>query len=390
MIELNGFALLGKKESELITGNDIEKYFWLPLRSLNYEEIVKLQQLVRKNGSLGDKCYQALKNKTRIDGLLELQQKALLASMLADVCTNEKWEKNLVFLSPDQNRNAPLQGVQSEDNLQEKLFLDKEKLDWIKGFSKELKASFNADQRKQLGALFQSLSELYYAKYEKKLDSFNILSFFSSRPGFLNKDNPWTTKAFYRVKTDSRGRIIANWKGEILLEYIQPAKPIPVSDFFFKIISPKRKKEQFSFATQNFFRGLDQFCGEIAAGMQNFFENYFTAVSHKEIRDPYAKAFALFYWSLKDFLESRTGHYTSKGLIFDYRLKKVMQELFLKEKIAAIEAEIKNIETIEKEKIEELSRKVPSIKEFRWASFSPSKKLSFQALNKDKQHGYAK
>lgn len=366
MIEFNGFALLGRNEIQLITRNDQENYFWLPLHSLNYEEIEKMRKAIQKNNCPNyNKIITALKKRLSADTLYEVKEKALLFSMLADVCTDDKWEQKLIFIDRQGKNDSAIKENFLQKSTEEILFLDKEKLDWIKKFSTQLQHFFDRQERKQLSSLFQSLSELYYEKYEKQLKYSNLLSF----PGSFNKlpkdkNNPWIAKGYYKVKTDPRGRIIANWKGEILLEYVQPVKPLDISNFFLKLINPRKKKTEISQQTQKFFNAMDLFCGEIVGGINNFFENYFTAVSHKEIKDPYAKAFALFYWSLKDFLESRTGNYSSnKDLIFDYRLKRILHLLALKEKLSSFELEMNEIEMKENEKIKDLFQKGIIVKE---------------------------
>ncbi|KIE57958.1 hypothetical protein A946_09920 [Methylacidiphilum kamchatkense Kam1] len=320
MIELNGFALLDKKEIELITGKEKDRFLWLPLHSLNYEEILKVQNIVRKNKYLRNNPEQVLRQQK--NAAFDIKEKALLCSMLYDICTNERWEENLRFINDSAKEKNQKKTRSVPASSDEVLFLDKGTLKWIKSFSQKVRSSLSDQERKELGDLFQGLSNIYAEKYEKILQ---YLSFFSSIKKDNDKDpSPFASKGYYKAKTDSRGRIIANGKGEILLEYIQPIAPIPVSQYILKFFDTKAEKAQPAQNNGRLLQSLDLFCGEVVGGINNFFDNYLAAVSNNEIKDPYARAFAIFYWTLKDFLESRTGNYSStkEKFIFSYRTKK--------------------------------------------------------------------
>ncbi|CCG91171.1 conserved hypothetical protein [Methylacidiphilum fumariolicum SolV] len=384
MIELNGFALLDKKEIELITGKDKDRFFWLPLHSLNYEEILKIQNLVRKNKYLRNKPEQVLRKQK--NAAFDTKEKALLCSMLFDICTDERWEENLRFINDSAKENIQKKTRSVTASSGEALYLDKEMLKWIKNFSQKVHNSLSNQERKELGNLFQGLSNIYAEKYEKILQQ---LSFFSSIKEGNDKDtSPFASKGYYKAKTDSRGRIIANGKGEILLEYIQPIAPIPVSQYILKFFGTKPEKARSAQNTVRFLHSFDLFCGEVVGGLNNFFDNYLAAVSNKEIKDPYAKAFAILYWTLKDFLESRTGNYSSikEKLIFNYKIKKILYE-FLKEKNSFFKKEIEEIESKESKHLEIISQNLNRLK------IIPSKLLFDLAKNNEvikKEKSYEK
>ncbi|TFE67992.1 hypothetical protein A7Q09_07750 [Methylacidiphilum sp. Yel] len=360
MIELNGFALLDKKEIELITGKEKDRFFWLPLHSLNYEEILKIQNIIRKNKYLRNKPEQFLRKQK--NAAFDIKEKALLCSMLFDICTNKRWEENLCFINDSAKEKIQKKTRSGIASSAEVLYLDKGMLKWIKSFSQKVHNSLSDQERKELGNLFQGLANIYAEKHEKILQ---YLSFFSSIKEDYDKDaSPFASKGYYRAKTDSRGRIIANEKGEILLEYVQPIAPIPVSQYILKFFGSKPEKAQTAQNNVRFLQSLDLFCGEVVGGINNFFDNYLAAVSNNEIKDPYAKAFAIFYWTLKDFLESRTGNYSSikEKFIFNYKTKKILYELFLKEKNSLFKKEIEDIENRESKHFEIISQNLNRLK----------------------------
>ncbi|QDQ42390.1 hypothetical protein [Methylacidiphilum kamchatkense] len=385
MIELNGFALLDKKEIELITGKEKDRFLWLPLHSLNYEEILKVQNIVRKNKYLRNNPEQVLRQQK--NAAFDIKEKALLCSMLYDICTNERWEENLRFINDSAKEKNQKKTRSVPASSDEVLFLDKGTLKWIKSFSQKVRSSLSDQERKELGDLFQGLSNIYAEKYEKILQ---YLSFFSSIKKDNDKDpSPFASKGYYKAKTDSRGRIIANGKGEILLEYIQPIAPIPVSQYILKFFDTKAEKAQPAQNNGRLLQSLDLFCGEVVGGINNFFDNYLAAVSNNEIKDPYARAFAIFYWTLKDFLESRTGNYSStkEKFIFSYRTKKILYELFLKEKNSLFKKEMADIEGKESKHLEIISQNLNRLK------IIPSNLLFHLAKNKEgikKEKSYEK
>ncbi|QSR85006.1 hypothetical protein [Methylacidimicrobium sp. B4] len=320
MHEVNGFAILNEAEAALVLGPSGEggaKVIRIAAPSFSRSG---LAALCREADSLPDRVQplaQAPDLGTLLAQRLEQTQRAQEARSDSAACRatalalrDPRWQSNPAVLRElahvTDRRGRPCASLSEPDDRAEKA-LDGEQIPSFEEFVSSVHRSLPSDQRRLLADVYDKLASAYQSRSDALLRDNGLLS---GAEEALQQPGPWEAKGYYRPMRDGRERVLADAQGRIFFEHVSPAAPTRWARKAAKRVAlacGSKAENADHFAER--FRFFDIVSGELRAGAENAASHFFHFLASKKVTDPYARAFAIVFWSVKDFFDSRSGLY---------------------------------------------------------------------------------
>ncbi|MDD4933655.1 MAG: hypothetical protein PHO89_09360 [Methylacidiphilaceae bacterium] len=353
MHEVNGFALLNEAEAALVLGRGstgggkVIRLAPPSLRRSGLEALCREADSVRgqarraaRNPELGNLLAERLA-RARAAQDARSDSAACLATALA--LRDPRWQSNpevLAHLARVTDGLGRPSAADPEPGTEEEA-IQGDRIPSFGEFVASIHRSLPREQRSVLANLYEELAGAYQSRCDALCRYGEALG---AADAALQRTNPWLAKGYYRPMMDSRQRILADAQGRIFFEYVNPAAPTRWARNVAKGMAlacgssadaADRLAERFHF--------LDIVSGEIRAGAQDVASHFSHVLGSKKVTDPYARAFAIVFWSVKDFLDSRSGNYpeVAQGAALREAVGKAAALLDLPNQRALVEEELR-------------------------------------------------
>ncbi|VVM06218.1 hypothetical protein MAMC_00994 [Methylacidimicrobium cyclopophantes] len=358
MHEVNGFAILNDGEVALVLGNNSGggKVIRIASPSLSRSG---MEALSRTSNSLRQQARE-LASEPELRELLaeglskaqeaqEARSDSAACQATAYALRDRDWQYNrevLAQLATVTDRMgspcAPTLDLESERKVEGAI--PGERIPSFEEFITSAHRNLSRAERIVLANLYEELAGAYRSRCNAFL-RYGAAS--SDAETALRRTNPWLAKGYYRPMKDSRERILADAQGRIFFEYVNPATPTRWARNCARasaLACGTTGEEADRFAER--FRFCDILSGEICAGARNAASHFAQVLASKKVTDPYARAFAIVFWSVKDFLDSRSGEYpeVTQGSALREAVGKAACLLELPQVRSSVEEELKKAE----------------------------------------------
>lgn len=320
MHEVNGFAILNEAEATLVLGPGGPEGL----------KVIRIAAPSFSRSGLEDLCRQADSLPCRSPRLpwapdlgallaegLERAQSAQEARSDSAACMatalalrDSQWRSNravLTQLARVTDRMGRPCAVARERDDEADQALQADRIPSFEEFVSSVHRRLPWEQRRILANLYEEMASAYQSRSDALLRYKGALG---GAEAALRTPNPWLAKGYYRPMRDGRERVLADAQGRIFFEHVNPAAPTRWARAAVQAAAlacgsgadhADRLAERFRF--------FDIASGELRAGMENAASHFCHLLASKKVTDPYARAFAIVFWSVKDFLDSRSGDY---------------------------------------------------------------------------------
>ncbi|CAB4243584.1 protein of unknown function [Methylacidimicrobium sp. AP8] len=320
MHEVNGFALLNEAEVALVLGPSGQGSG--PIVRIGAPSLSRagMEALRREAESLSGQWPRLARTSDpgsllaerleRMAAAQEARSDSAACSATAMALRDPQWRTNpavLADLARVTDRMGRPCAVASEAEGGTETAVEGDRIPSFEEFVSSVHRSLPAEQRRRLANLYEELAAAYRSRYEALLRYHWVLA---GAENARQRSCPWSAKGYYRPMRDGRDRVLADAQGRIFFEYVNPASPTRWARKAARaaaLACGSGREQADRFAER--FHFLDIAAGELRAGLENTASHFFHMVNSKNVTDPYARAFAIVFWSVKDFLDSRSGEY---------------------------------------------------------------------------------
>ncbi|MDD2675986.1 MAG: hypothetical protein PHP75_00745 [Methylacidiphilaceae bacterium] len=359
MHEVNGFALLNEAEAALVLGRgssgppggaDIIRVAPPSLSRSGLEALCRGADLVcgqaqraARNPELGDLLAERF---ARVQAAQEARSDSAACLATALALRDPRWQSNPEVLARlarvTDGLGRPCASEPEPDTGE--VAIQSGRIPSFGAFVASVHQNLANEQRGVLANLYEGLAEAYQSRSD-------ALCRYGEALGAANaareRADPWLAKGYYRPMMDSRQRILADAQGRIFFEHVNPAAPTRWARNTVKGVAlacGNREEDADRLAER--FHFLDIVGGEIRGGTQSVASHFSHVLASRKVTDPYARAFAIAFWSVKDFLDSRTGNYpeVAQGSALREAAGKAAALLDLPRQRAWVEEELKKAE----------------------------------------------
>ncbi len=320
MHEINGFAVLNEAEAALVLGRGLPEGANVIRIAAPALSASGLERLCRETGSLPDQSRRLAENPElgsllaerliRLRAAQQARSDSAVCRATAAALRDPQWQSNREVLAQLAQVTDPMgkpSAVAPDRESGKEETVRGDRIPSFEEFVSSLHRSLPSERRRILANLYGELAGAYQSRFEAMHRYEGALT---GAEAALQRTNPWLAKGYYRPMRDSRERVLADAQGRIFFELVKPAAPTRWARNAVKRVAlAAGSNAEYADQLAERFRFLDVGSGEFRAGMQNVAGHFSHILASKKVTDPYARAFAIVFWSVKDFLDSRSGDY---------------------------------------------------------------------------------